>query len=74
MGAPNYAVPEIVENIGHSYECDVWSSGIVSHLMLRKHHRPPFETRDINKTMKRVRDENVEIPKYTSAECHDFYH
>ena len=72
FGTPNYIAPEIVKNIGHSYECDIWSSGIVLYLMLIKHHRPPFETGDINKTMKRVRDENVKITKCLSPECQDF--
>ena len=28
-GTPNYLAPEIINNIGHSYEVDVWSLGVI---------------------------------------------
>lgn len=42
-GTPNYIAPEIVEGItGHSYEVDVWSTGVICYALL--FGRPPFET------------------------------
>ena len=28
-GTPNYLAPEIINNVGHSYEVDVWSLGVI---------------------------------------------
>lgn len=28
-GTPNYLAPEIIANLGHSYEADIWSLGVV---------------------------------------------
>ena len=47
-GTPNYIAPEIIRSSmgygasGHSYEVDVWSTGIIMYLMLIG--RAPFET------------------------------
>lgn len=32
-GTPNYLAPEIVSNLGHSYEVDVWSLGVVMYAL-----------------------------------------
>lgn len=42
-GTPNYIAPEIVEgSVGHSYEVDIWSMGVICYAFL--FGRPPFET------------------------------
>lgn len=42
-GTPNYIAPQIVEGItGHSYEVDIWSTGVICFALL--FGRPPFET------------------------------
>lgn len=28
-GTPNYLAPEIINNLGHSYEVDIWSLGVI---------------------------------------------
>lgn len=53
-GTPNYLAPEIIANLGHSYEVDVWSLGVVVYTLL--YGRPPFETSDVKKTYKRIRE------------------
>ena len=53
-GTPNYLAPEIVNNNGHSYEVDVWSLGVVMYTLL--YGRPPFETSDVKKTYKRIKE------------------
>ena len=42
-GTPNYIAPEIIESkVGHSYEVDVWSVGVIVYTLLVG--KPPFET------------------------------
>ena len=52
-GTPNYLAPEIISNLGHSYEADIWSLGVVMYTLL--YGRPPFETSDVKKTYKRIK-------------------
>jgi polo-like kinase 1 len=42
-GTPNYIAPEILDSkIGHSYEVDYWSIGVICYTLLIG--RPPFES------------------------------
>jgi polo-like kinase 1 len=53
-GTPNYIAPEILENkIGHSYEVDVWSLGVVIYTLIIG--RPPFETPEVKSTYKKIK-------------------
>lgn len=52
-GTPNYIAPEILEGKGHSYEVDIWSTGVILYALL--YGRPPFETSDVKKTYKKIR-------------------
>lgn len=48
-GTPNYIAPEIIQGeSGHSYEVDIWSTGVICYAMILG--RPPFETSDVKKT------------------------
>lgn len=65
-GTPNYIAPEILDNrSGHSYECDIWSFGVLMYTLLIG--KPPFETKDIKTTYRRIKmnlytfPENIEI-------------
>mmetsp|Transcript_13661 Transcript_13661/g.21471 ORF Transcript_13661/g.21471 Transcript_13661/m.21471 type:complete len:565 (-) Transcript_13661:51-1745(-) len=71
-GTPNYIAPEIICHEGHSYAVDMWSAGIVLYIMLVNQHTPPFETGHVSKTMKRVKTEHVQIPKYLTPQCQSF--
>lgn len=53
-GTPNYIAPEILENSksGHSYQVDVWSLGVILYTMLVG--RPPYESRDVKSTYRRI--------------------
>ena len=60
-GTPNYIAPEIIENSkGHSYEVDVWSTGVIMYIFLTG--RPPFETDNISKTYDRIKLADYKIP------------
>jgi polo-like kinase 1 len=53
-GTPNYIAPEILENkIGHSYEVDIWSLGVVIYTLIIG--RPPFETPEVKSTYKKIK-------------------
>lgn len=67
-GTPNYIAPEILDGKnGHSYECDVWSFGVLMYTMLVG--KPPFETNDVKTTYRRIKmtlynfPDNIEISK-----------
>lgn len=53
-GTPNYIAPEILDGkSGHSYECDVWSLGVLLFTMLVG--KPPFETKEVKTTYRRIK-------------------
>ena len=70
-GTPNYLAPEIISNLGHSYEADIWSLGVVMYTLL--YGRPPFETSDVKKTYKRIKEcqytFNEDIPVSQAAKA-----
>ena len=48
-GTPNYIAPEVLDSkLGHSYEVDIWSLGVIMYTLLVG--KPPFETNDVKKT------------------------
>jgi len=71
-GTPNYIAPEILEGKkGHSYQVDIWSIGIILYALLVA--KPPFESKDVKATYKRIKagiyhfPENVEIIDYAKV-------
>ena len=61
-GTPNYIAPEILEGkVGHSYEVDIWSLGVVCYTMLVG--KPPFETSDVKTTYRRIRMNAYSFPE-----------
>lgn len=53
-GTPNYIAPEILDSkIGHSYEVDFWSIGVILYTLLIG--RPPFESSEVRQTYKKIK-------------------
>ena len=60
-GTPNYIAPEILDGkTGHSYEVDIWSLGVIIYTLIIG--KPPFETRDVKATYKRIKNNSYSFP------------
>ena len=65
-GTPNYIAPEVLSSrIGHSFEVDLWSLGVIAYTML--YGRPPFETKDVKMTYKRIKNNNYTFPQHVQV-------
>jgi serine/threonine protein kinase len=63
-GTPNYIAPEILEGKdGHSFEVDVWSSGVIMYTLLVG--TPPFQAADVKATYNRVLSNQYSFPSST---------
>ncbi|CAD8127828.1 unnamed protein product [Paramecium sonneborni] len=62
-GTPNYIAPEVLDGrVGHSYEVDVWSLGVIMYAMLIG--KPPFETPDVKTTYRKIRLNSYSFPEH----------
>lgn len=62
-GTPNYIAPEILDGkIGHSYEVDIWSVGVIIYTLLVG--KPPFETPDVKTTYKKIKMGSYSFPEH----------
>eukprot|EP00605_Chrysophyceae_sp_TOSAG23-4_P002605 GSChrysophyteH1.ASY1.ANO1.2876.1 assembled CDS len=65
-GTPNYIAPEILEGKdGHSFEVDVWSTGVILYTVLVG--KPPFESKDVKSTYKRIVANQYSFPDHTQV-------
>ena len=61
-GTPNYIAPEILDSkIGHSYEIDYWSIGVILYTLL--YGRPPFESPEVKQTYKKIKACQYHFPE-----------
>jgi polo-like kinase 1 len=62
-GTPNYIAPEILEGKeGHSFEVDIWSTGVILYTLLIG--KPPFESKDVKSTYKRILANSFTFPDH----------
>ena len=67
-GTPNYIAPEIIDGqIGHSYEVDIWSLGVLVYTL--SVGKPPFETPDIRQTYRKIRSCAYSFPGSPKLSC-----
>jgi polo-like kinase 1 len=61
-GTPNYIAPEILKGKtnGHSFEVDIWSTGIIIYTLLVG--KPPYEAENVDATYRRILDNNYSFP------------
>lgn len=61
-GTPNYIAPEILKGKpnGHSFEVDIWSTGIIIYTLLVG--KPPYEAENVDATYRRILDNNYNFP------------
>ena len=63
-GTPNYIAPEILSGGGYSFEVDIWSLGVLIYTLIIG--APPFETKDINLTYKKIKKVEYIFPEDVS--------
>ncbi|CAD8199782.1 unnamed protein product [Paramecium octaurelia] len=62
-GTPNYIAPEILdERMGHSYQADIWSVGVIVYTLLIG--KPPFETSDVKTTYNKISQCQFNFPDH----------
>ena len=74
-GTPNYIAPEILDaKLGHSYEVDYWSIGVILYTLLCG--RPPFESPEVKQTYKKIKSCQYQFPETVtvSDQAKDFVH
>jgi polo-like kinase 1 len=60
-GTPNYIAPELLEGKkGHSFEVDIWSTGVVMYTLLVG--KPPYQSKDVKSTYKRILSNSYSYP------------
>ncbi|KAK6526665.1 hypothetical protein TWF281_009869 [Arthrobotrys megalospora] len=69
-GSPNYAAPEVVQNLPYDGSAaDIWSSGVILYGMLA--HRLPFDDSDTSTILSRIVCAEYKLPRSVSSEAAD---
>ncbi|CAI5441469.1 unnamed protein product [Caenorhabditis angaria] len=63
-GTPNYIAPEVLNKQGHSFEVDIWAIGCILYILL--FGQPPFESKSLEETYSRIKNNMYSIPNTSS--------
>lgn len=64
-GTPEYLAPEVLDGLGYTMSCDIWSYGAVLYELITG--LPPFYSKNKSEILTRVKNEDVPIPENISA-------
>ncbi|ELQ75648.1 Polo-like serine/threonine protein kinase [Trachipleistophora hominis] len=62
-GTPNYIAPEIINKVAYSFECDLWSLGVMVYTMLVG--TPPFQKKTAKEIYNTIKRNEYKIPENT---------
>lgn len=68
-GTPEYLAPEIVMNIGHGFEVDFWSLGVIFYEMIVGY--PPFYHENQVELCRLIIRGNIKFPNFVPPVCRD---
>mmetsp|Transcript_6005 Transcript_6005/g.14548 ORF Transcript_6005/g.14548 Transcript_6005/m.14548 type:complete len:453 (-) Transcript_6005:163-1521(-) len=64
LGTPYYVAPEVLTEEPYDNKCDVWSAGVIAHLILSR--QLPYQGKDEEETVRFLSDAENHQPKYNS--------
>ena len=67
-GTPYFIAPEVIDE-NYSYECDIWSLGVVLFFIMSGKY--PFMANNQKDLFKRIREKNFDMPKSFSNDLKD---
>ena len=68
-GTPNYIAPEVLAKKPHTTKVDIWAIGCVLYALVVG--IPPFETANLDKTYKKISQNDYTLPSTMSLEAQD---
>ncbi|KAJ9452270.1 CBL-interacting protein kinase 21 [Diplonema papillatum] len=73
VGSPDYCAPEVVQEKDYDgFKADIYSCGTILFTMVTGGR--PFEAKDSEATIQKVKEGLFIVPRYLSKECDDFIH
>ena len=69
-GTPNFKAPEVIRNGRYSFECDIWSLGIIVYRLFLGTY--PFHHKEVRVIEDRILNHRYKFPSYTTEEEKEF--
>lgn len=68
-GTPIYMAPEVIDDLGYSQQCDIWSIGVIMYTLLTG--RPPFVAETEEKLYELIKKGEVDFSDPCWETCHE---
>ncbi|KAK3748438.1 hypothetical protein QZH41_017310, partial [Actinostola sp. cb2023] len=68
-GTPIYMAPEVIDDLGYSQQCDIWSIGVIMFTLLTG--RPPFMAESEDKLYEMIKKGRVDFSDGCWEVCHE---